>query len=84
MKAIHRIIQEATEAPAGEWALLENIMREEIFHSTLDWQSREQLKAGAQHAQQRLESDREWYVLTWQYRQKILQQMQAGTNPAAN
>lgn len=84
MKMIHRIIQEATGAPAGECAILENIMREEIFHSTLDWQSWEQLKAGAQQAQQRLESDREWYVQTWQYRQKILQQMQAGTNLAAN
>ena len=84
MKMIHRIIQEATGAPAGECAILENIMREEIFHSTLDWQSREQLIAGAQQAQQRLEADRDWHVLAWQCRKKILQQMQAGTNPAAN
>jgi hypothetical protein len=40
----------ATGAPESILAILENLMREEIFHSTLDWQSQEQLDEGARQA----------------------------------
>ena len=44
------LIREATGAPEGKLALLESLMREEVFHSTLDWQSASQLAAGARQA----------------------------------
>ncbi len=84
MNSLHSLIQAATGATGGDLVLLENIMREEIFHSTLDWQTRDQLIDGARQAQERLEADRDWYVLERRCRKKILQQMQGGTNPAAN
>jgi hypothetical protein len=43
-------IAAATGAPTGKLALLENLMRDEIFHSTLDWQSAEELAEGARKA----------------------------------
>lgn len=44
------IIAAATGAPESRLALLENLMRDEIFHSTLDWQTAEELAAGARKA----------------------------------
>jgi hypothetical protein len=44
------LIAAATGAPESRLALLENLMRDEIFHSTLDWQSAEELAAGARRA----------------------------------
>ena len=47
LNPLHRLIREATDAAADDMARIENIMREEIFHSTLDWQTREQLADAA-------------------------------------
>lgn len=47
---LHRLIQDVTSAPAKDLARIENIMRDEVFHSTLDWQSREQLAVDARQA----------------------------------
>ncbi len=44
------LIAAATGAPESRLALLENLMRDEIFHSTLDWQSSEELAEGARRA----------------------------------
>jgi len=44
------LIAAATGAPDSMLALLENLMRDEIFHSTLDWQSAEELSEGARKA----------------------------------
>lgn len=51
MTGYARIIADATgvEDPR-RLAEIEDIMRETIFHSTLDWQTREQLVEGAQQA----------------------------------
>jgi hypothetical protein len=45
-----KLILEATGAPAHLAPLLETLMRDEIFHSTLDWQSVEQFANGARQA----------------------------------
>lgn len=50
LNPLERLIQDATHAPARDLAQIENIMREDIFHSTLDWQSREQLADAARQA----------------------------------
>lgn len=44
------LIATATGAPQSRLALLENLMRDEVFHSTLDWQSAEELAEGARRA----------------------------------
>ena len=61
LNPIHRLIQDATHAPASDLAQIENIMREDIFHSTLDWQTREQLGAAARQAFALLNENRELY-----------------------
>ncbi len=42
-----KLIAEATGCEATEAAEIEEIMRDTIFHSTLDWQTRDQLIQGA-------------------------------------
>lgn len=43
-------IQDATGAPIPVLPILERIMRDEIFHSTLDWQTTRQFNAAARKA----------------------------------
>ena len=58
MSYYSRFITEATGVKdAAQLALIEESMREDIFHSTLDWQSAEQLREGAKAAVFLLESD---------------------------
>lgn len=44
------LIAAATGAPESRLTILERLMRDEIFHSTLDWQSAEELSEGARRA----------------------------------
>ncbi len=44
------LIAAATGVPESRLVILENLMRDEIFHSTLDWQNAEELAAGARKA----------------------------------
>ena len=44
------LIIKATGVNEKEAAYVEDIMREDIFHSTLDWQSRAQFVRGAREA----------------------------------
>lgn len=44
------LIVKATGVNAKDAGYVENIMREDIFHSTLDWQSRAQFVRGAREA----------------------------------
>lgn len=41
--------------------MIEDIMRQHIFHSTLDWQSKEKLQRGAKEAWEMLEEEREMF-----------------------
>ncbi|MEX2580475.1 MAG: hypothetical protein WD342_15560 [Verrucomicrobiales bacterium] len=54
-------IAEATGAPFEILAILERIMREEVFHSTLDWQTATQFRAGARKAHHLYLDDAEFY-----------------------
>ena len=45
-----KLIFAATGAPVTKLAILENIMRDVIFHSTLDWQTADQLAVAARQA----------------------------------
>ncbi len=55
------MILEDTNCSPSDSIMVENIMREEIFHSTLDWQTREQFREGAEQAFERLQEDRDLY-----------------------
>lgn len=55
MNIYHRTIAEATKrTDPGQLYLIEDCMRRDIFHSTLDWQTKAQLVAGARKAERLL------------------------------
>lgn len=74
LKPYQALIQEATSAPVEILAILERIMREEIFHSTLDWQSRRQFFSAARKAYRMYQKaagyydlENEWHKARWQW-----------------
>ena len=58
MSAYMQMIIEDTGCNAAGAAIIEDIMRNEIFHSTLDWQTRAQFRQGARKAAKVLEQNR--------------------------
>lgn len=54
-------IQEITSAPVEILPILERIMRTEIFHSTLDWQSARQFSTAAKKALKMYQEARIFY-----------------------
>lgn len=58
------LIKKATAAPDADLPAIETLMRDEVFHSTLDWQSASQFKRGAKKAYRILRMDREAPRLT--------------------
>lgn len=74
---LHELIQEATHARAKDLSQIENIIRDEIFHSTLDWQSRERLADAAKLAFGRLNIDRTLYGLDHDCRMAMFEKMRA-------
>ena len=54
-------IYEATGAPPSLVPYLESIMREDIFHSTLDWQTKRQFNAAARKAYRMYQEDIVFY-----------------------
>lgn len=63
LNPLYHLIRDATGAPNKDLGRIESIMRDEIFHSTLDWQNREQLVSAARKAHVRLNQDRDLYDL---------------------
>ncbi len=61
MTAYAESIIEATNCTADDAVMIEYITREEIFHSTLDWQSRIEFNRAARKAAKILAGDREVY-----------------------
>ena len=61
MSWLHMLIHETTGAPENDIGQIETIMREDIFHSTLDWQTRQQLADAARDAYELLMANREFY-----------------------
>ena len=75
------IIAAATGAGGDDLAIIEDIMRNEIFHSTLDWQSRTQLENAARKAAALLEADREFYVHSLKVRRLTFEEMRLTGSP---
>ncbi len=53
-----RAIMEQLGCSAEDASMVEDIMRNHVFHSTLDWQSEAQFQGGAREAWAILEGDR--------------------------
>jgi hypothetical protein len=60
---IRQLIQEATDARTIDLALIEHVMRDNVFHSTLDWQTAAQLRTAARQARSLLEENRDLYEM---------------------
>ena len=50
MNCYEQIIVEDTDCPPGEAFKVEAVMRQDVFHSTLDWQTRGEFRRGARKA----------------------------------
>ena len=61
MSAYEQMIIEDTGCKPDDAPMIEDIMRNEVFHSTLDWQSRAQFRQGARKAAKILEQNRELF-----------------------
>ena len=56
-----RDIMDQLGCSAEDASMVEEIMRNHVFHSTLDWQSAAQFRRGAREAWELLESEREMF-----------------------
>ena len=63
MTHLERLIHKATGAAEADLPIIEHIMRADVFHSTLDWQNREQLVEGARQAHALLGANRDLYEI---------------------
>jgi hypothetical protein len=61
MSAYEKDIIEVTGCSPGDAAMIEHIMREDIFHSTLDWQTAAQFNRAARKAAKIFAADRQTY-----------------------
>ncbi len=57
-----RLIQEATECPNADVEAVEDMMRDVVYKSTLDWQTRDELIEAARLAHRVLKLEREQRV----------------------
>lgn len=64
-------IAEATGAPESSLPILEEIMRDEVFHSTLDWQSASEFREGARKAYAIYLEDRGFYDANARWRKAV-------------
>jgi hypothetical protein len=79
------LIIEVTGCNSDDAAMIEHIMREDIFHSTLDWQTRSQLKRAAKQAARLLNENRDLYELERAQLRAIFEEMkQAEIQKAEN
>jgi len=51
-----QLIMETLNCDEARAAAIEDVMRQDIFHSTLDWQTKEQLQEAAREAELILQS----------------------------
>jgi len=60
-QAYQEMIMEDTGCSTSDAIMVEDIMRNKVFHSTLDWQTRTQFRQGARKAYQLLQEMRPEY-----------------------
>ncbi len=55
--------------------IVEDLMRNEVLHSTLDWLSEAEFKRAAKKAARIFSGDREFFLEAYQERRRVFQQM---------
>lgn len=65
----------ATGARARDWGMIETIMRTEVYHSTLDWQSASEFEDGARKAYRILQANRPFYELSRRQAELLCKEM---------
>lgn len=68
MNTVQNIIERETAAESELIPVIERIMREDIFHGPLDWQTAEQLRDAAREAVQIYYSDKDFHDADTQHR----------------
>ena len=76
MTHYEKMIVEDTGCAPEEVSMVEDIMRNEVFHSTLDWQSRAQWRKGAKEAYTILEANRPEYEEYSRKAREVFEKMQ--------
>jgi hypothetical protein len=72
-------IASATGARADDLSKIETIMRDEIFHSTLDWQTEAQLADAAIQANRLLRANRSFYEMHFSHMATVFEETRAET-----
>ena len=83
MSSYRAMILEDTGCTTGDAGLIEHIMREDVFHSTLDWQTRAELRRAARRAATILAQNRDLYEQERAQTQAIFEEMRAGARSTA-
>lgn len=71
------MIAEATGAKDDILPILEEIMRSEVFHSTLDWQSAAEFRSGARKAYRLYLADKAFYDANARWRRSVFRTLVA-------
>ena len=82
MSAYEDAIIEDTRCQRADAAMIEDIMRNEIFHGTLDWQTRAQFCQGARKAAKILEQNRELFESHRAQTRAVFEEMKQPRNSA--
>jgi hypothetical protein len=72
------MIIEDTGCSPDDAGMIEHIMRDDIFHSTLDWQTRPQLRRAAREAVKLLAENRDLYEQERAMARAVVEQMRQG------
>ena len=70
-----RDIMEQLRCSAEDAAMAEDIMRNHVFHSTPDWQTRKQFQKDAREAWKILESDRKMFEVYYRAARQAFEEM---------
>ena len=70
-----RNIMDQLDCSAQDAAMVEDIMRNHVFHSTLDWQTASQFRGGAGDAWELLEADREMFTEYYRNARQAFEEM---------
>ena len=79
MSSYQQAIIEDTGCTPSDASMIEHIMREDIFHSTLDWQTRAELRRAARKAAKILAKDRPLYEGYFAKTRAVIEEMRHST-----
>ena len=78
MSAYSKDINEILSCTPADAEMIEDIMRNEVFHSTLDWQTEAQFSDGAKQAHTIFEANRSQFEEYYQTSNEVLEELRSG------